>query len=1527
MITDTIANPVISIFSGLFDNIKNIASSITDASSTGLDSYTDQTIETQESTDLLTDSIGSVTDALSEEASEIMDNMVSQEELADATRNGADEVDNLGNSSRGAAIATRLLKTAISTLTTVLVSMAISAVVEYLYDLAHAEERIAEKAEEAKNNIDKLNSEFENQKKVVNEAIKSYDDLAKGVDSVTNKNISLSTEDYEKYLDLNNQLVDIFPELYNGLDKNGNAILNLGKNGKTAAEELSKTLEEMEKLKNFKISQEVPDLFAGIKQKIDEAKESSEEFDKISEEMKASLEEIRNISKEGILLDENNQYSLSGNINNPGEELKINAIKEAVELYKESIPEDSELRKELEKSGFDFYVNDTIMGDYVASLIGAEVLDDEQFNTLNNMIKDKLSEVAYEFSDETNKVFTEALQNKQEIESAWKDFLPSLVSTMESSVSFNELDDDMQNIARHMVSNLSLDVADQIDTEDPYAWEDWIRKNVTLLLTNLSEDNKKILADAYNNLFNFKFDPSEMSINEATSFIDKQFEIISKILNKDKEQLKIEFGFNDIFELDSNIDNEIIKVVTHFRSILSKELNSLEQEGGINLDIRPIINTSLLEQAGWGEQESGETSAFFKTYTSEDGLKSVVLTPILPDGTVLSPEALQTYANKILSGEVIDTPVKVRLFEGTNSAQNAQNYANKISDIRNEYDEMQEATESFFKEQEVSTQDQISLMDELLKKAKDFASFASSFSSKNALSSDDLSFGATITQLDTMTSKFDQLDESYSKLVDGDKDTNIDFTDYTAIQEAFEGVDGIEEYIERLQEVNGNAEETQKVFDDMATALVDQMDIADILNEKNAGLIAEYLELKGVVNGSEIVYAQLEAQQMANTLAIDNQKIATLDGVKAIYSQIDGLLNQTEATGITTTATYQLIAAQTVFDNTSLNTGQKIQALEELAKSFGITADAADLSAEKAKMMGDITTAMMDGADAAEIEKIMSSYLSTAGSKYEDAIAAKFGNLSASYGGGANSRKAASDAAKQKEETKEEIDWIERYLDKLQERRDQLSQKADSSFLDYLGISQEDLERARELLSSAITPDSDALNELSEIAQRAGMSIKELQDMIFSGAEASGRQSYLTQVLEADRIRLNANTIAVEKYRAEYLKLAEKLPEDIRNKIESNVSLEELGIEEYSSEQAEEINKAMDAYDLLKDKEAERNEIKEDGINSIIAYYQNELDYIDAQNEAIENSNSLIESQMNYLKESGQIISAGMYEQLISNSDRLIDLANDRIKTSKEELEDLLSDPDFNIEEDSETYYEIKNTIAETENEIWGLREAQEAYNNELLQMPINNMDIILNMYQSMTSEIENWGSVWEASGKTLDQTYYQTLIKNGMEIIDQYKEQADLVIDIMDEYEKGSDQWNDLYDKLSNINSEITSIVENMYAWNEALLQLPLDNLDKYLNNLQQVSDAITNVISEYDTVITAVTTLIQNEIDAVNEEKDAVNESYQDRIDALQDQLDLLEKQNEEKNLQLALEQAQYELEQLRNQKTNRVRNCPLL
>ena len=96
---------------------------------------------------------------------------------------------------------------------------------------------------------------------------------------------------------------------------------------------------------------------------------------------------------------------------------------------------------------------------------------------------------------------------------------------------------------------------------------------------------------------------------------------------------------------------------------------------------------------------------------------------------------------------------------------------------------------------------------------------------------------------------------------------------------------------------------------------------------------------------------------------------------------------------------------------------------------------------------------------------------------------------------------------------------------------------------------------------------------------------------------------------------------------------------------------------------------------------------------------------------------------------------------------------------------------------------------------------------NDLLNLPIDNMDIVISMYESITDTIQRWGSEMEASGKKLDKEYYQSLINNGMTVIDQYKEQYDLVRDVMDEYDTGSEKWNTLYNKLQSINSAMENI------------------------------------------------------------------------------------------------------------------------
>lgn len=91
-------------------------------------------------------------------------------------------------------------------------------------------QKIIETGETASENIQTIKDNLSNMKSSVEDACNTYGQLQAGVDISTNTNLSLSDEDYQKFLDTNNQLAELFPELIKGTDIEGNAILNLGAN-------------------------------------------------------------------------------------------------------------------------------------------------------------------------------------------------------------------------------------------------------------------------------------------------------------------------------------------------------------------------------------------------------------------------------------------------------------------------------------------------------------------------------------------------------------------------------------------------------------------------------------------------------------------------------------------------------------------------------------------------------------------------------------------------------------------------------------------------------------------------------------------------------------------------------------------------------------------------------------------------------------------------------------------------------------------------------------------------------------------------------------------------------------------------------------------------------------------------------------------------------------------------------------------------------------------------------------------------
>lgn len=167
----------------------------------------------------------------------------------------------------------------------ILISLVATGVIKWLDDFINREEKLAEAAKEARDKIEELNESFVNQKKTVSDYANEYVELAQGVDLLTNKNLSLSTEDYERFLELSNTLSETFPTLTKRVDDNGNAILDLGGNVDSIVGSLNNLIEAQQRLANQDIAKEFPKVYKEYYSVLEKTNSDIEEQLKEQEEL------------------------------------------------------------------------------------------------------------------------------------------------------------------------------------------------------------------------------------------------------------------------------------------------------------------------------------------------------------------------------------------------------------------------------------------------------------------------------------------------------------------------------------------------------------------------------------------------------------------------------------------------------------------------------------------------------------------------------------------------------------------------------------------------------------------------------------------------------------------------------------------------------------------------------------------------------------------------------------------------------------------------------------------------------------------------------------------------------------------------------------------------------------------------------------------------------------------------------------------------------------------------------------------
>lgn len=150
---------------------------------------------------------------------------------------------------------------AVAVMTVSAIAGVVKAIKKHKQAQEEAFESAKKKADDAKSKIKSLQSEIKQNADTVDQAGKKYAELAQGVNQLTGKNISLSDDEYKEFLDVSNQLAEVFPQLTKGYDDNGNAILDLQGNVDGITGKLKDLLEIEQQLAQQEINKNIDTYF------------------------------------------------------------------------------------------------------------------------------------------------------------------------------------------------------------------------------------------------------------------------------------------------------------------------------------------------------------------------------------------------------------------------------------------------------------------------------------------------------------------------------------------------------------------------------------------------------------------------------------------------------------------------------------------------------------------------------------------------------------------------------------------------------------------------------------------------------------------------------------------------------------------------------------------------------------------------------------------------------------------------------------------------------------------------------------------------------------------------------------------------------------------------------------------------------------------------------------------------------------------------------------------------------------------
>lgn len=543
-----------------------------------------------------------------------------------------------------------------------------SKIFEAIDDAIHRSEILIEKGQEAQQAIEDAKNAYDSTKSSVEDVKDRYVELAPGVDTKNNKNMSLSTDEYEEFLSINNQLAELFPELVTGYDSQGNAITSLGSNADSATEQLAALLEQKRQLADYKIAENLQDNFNGV---LEQSKNYEENLEKMYKERKrledekAEYEAIEGYSSGKINL----------NFEKVGESYfdeylgeELNTYQRIVDITQTGFQERlAAAYAAAQEAGIEFYnamgsVEDGLNTEVWQFLNASDDQMEVFYESYARNLKGKFKEANLDVSAELNELYGNINIDEREMKSIWNQFVPSLISSLSIYDGYDEFSDELQQMISTAVGNIdytSLEEADQQNIRQ------YARRTFLDPILDMDDDTRT----AFDNIIDIYTD--------GTLSFQERIRKMSEIFQKDGdlyEQSKSFFSSLGIMDDKNGIDftgGKMQEVLLRENNYLSKdELLSLNDKqfeyvydlvinkGTVVDDIDKIIRDfERLENAADSSAETVKFSSLFKTAEGEDTDFSKNVDEFQSD-----IDTIQEAINSLAAGEKVDTTDLVQQF-------------------------------------------------------------------------------------------------------------------------------------------------------------------------------------------------------------------------------------------------------------------------------------------------------------------------------------------------------------------------------------------------------------------------------------------------------------------------------------------------------------------------------------------------------------------------------------------------------------------------------------------------------------------------------------------------------------------------------------------------------------------------------------------------------------------------------------------------------------------------------------------------